>query len=265
MHQDHNIAWNALASHLKISRGPSKNMPLDFYPCNGPTLSKSMTYFSNTLIKTIREFATTERKKYPSTFPSPETGDLFPDDLIDNCNKKYPPSHPQRVHLNHVNQKIEHWIDSYNPKKEENEGNAQERKQNQTLYYNYYRLDFSLVDAINMLLVENQMYPVLMLANHKSVGLKWLFEYDGTHSSVYGWGCGELACLAIRAYVLVNVLAEFPEYCQGMKYQSLGAYSTLLRASYWGDGEAAMHRWLRVFRDGQWQNEDIFEDMERLK
>ncbi|KAF9430143.1 hypothetical protein BGZ76_000949 [Entomortierella beljakovae] len=255
MHQDHNIAWNALASHFKISRGPNKTMPLNFYPCHEPTLSKSITYFSNTLIKTIREFATTERKKYPSTFPSPEKGDLFPDDLIDSSNERYPHSQPQREYLNHVNQKIEHWIDCYNPK--------EEREQDRIHYYGYYLLDSSLANTINILLAEGQMYSILMLANHKTIGLKWMFAYDRTQACVHGWG--ELARKATCAYIFVNLLAEFPEYCQGMKYQNLAVYSTLLQALYWGDGEGVIHSWLRVFRDGQYQYEDIFGDMERLK
>ncbi|KAF9345281.1 hypothetical protein BGX26_003320 [Mortierella sp. AD094] len=112
MHQDHNIPWQTLAAHFLIAPGPNPsytNKPLNFYPRERPDQGKAFTYFSNAFIKTIHEFAATERQKYPPTFPTQETGDLFTDGVIQDCQMRYSCSW-RSDYLNKENQKIEYWI-----------------------------------------------------------------------------------------------------------------------------------------------------------
>ncbi len=114
MHQDHNIPWQTLATHLQISSGPEPlytNKPLDIYPRGRPNQGKTFTYFSDALITTIHKFATTERLKYPPTFPVHETGALFSEDLIQKCQLRYSnPFNWRDGFLNNENQTIEGWI-----------------------------------------------------------------------------------------------------------------------------------------------------------
>ncbi|KAI7830398.1 hypothetical protein BC939DRAFT_439228 [Gamsiella multidivaricata] len=257
MHQDHNIPWKTLATHFLIApRSDPRytNKPLNFYPRERPDQARIFTHFSHVLIKTIHEFATTERQKYPPTLLVEKTGDLFTDEDIQTFQKKYN-SHSQNDCLNKNNQKVEYWI-----------GRG---------------TDLGLASAVSALLIENQMSVVLTLACHPSIPLATLYRpYPPEHCRNPGWNV--LPEYALHAYVFINILAEFPEYCQGRKYKGLSCYRDIMnklsRHRFHSVEEAFHCRFLDPLGDegrrgleGYWYTHEdeefgnFFEDMGRLK
>ncbi|KAF9915874.1 hypothetical protein BX616_005165 [Lobosporangium transversale] len=284
MHQDHNVPWKSLASHLKLTQSvdPRTQEPVpDFIPRDYPKQAKSAKtfhYFTDSLTKTIHEFATTERQKYPPAGRLPisdqTSGKLFSDELLAKnqafCDSRgfYAP------YLNEENQKIEYWIQQARCEHAHPSPNAKE--------YSYSSNHLDLATAVKYLMIENQMEALLGLAQHPQIPLKQLYFLSWGHS--FGWD--RVIDYAMNAYVYINVLAEFPELCQKEKYQGIGGYKRLrteLVSTCDGDSQIAMHvPFIKKLNEGSgtgagvragarmsqvldYSFRDIFEDLELLK
>ncbi|KAF9114698.1 hypothetical protein BGX27_010090 [Mortierella sp. AM989] len=267
MHQDHNIPWQTLAKNFAVR---SNNDLQNLYPLDKPNQGKEFEYFSKTLIRTIREFATTERQKYPDTIQMQDTGKIFSDELLDSISIEHQkPDFYCEDYLTKENQDIEYWIRSARVHHENNPD------------YHYSELtyttnDMDLASAVKYLIIKNEMSSLLMMARHPSIPLDCLFILSWGHS--FGWD--RLIGSALDAYVYINVLGEFPKLCQDVKYNDLECHKRLMRAltsTCDGDAQIALHRpfflrpqeELEEPRRGIWPNpeifRDIFEDMGRLK
>ncbi|KAF9278485.1 hypothetical protein BGZ68_008534 [Mortierella alpina] len=260
MHQDHNIPWRTLASYFSVMEDPRRrypDMPPDFRPLERPDQAKVFTYFSNALIKSIHEFADTERRKYPSKFQARRTGDVFSSEVIEKCNRYS--FHSTRACLDDTNQKLEYWISRV--KHADNQAPC------------YYGQDRDLATVIKVLIAENEMLPVLELASHPSLPLETLYQPDRPNC---GWN--QLAKYTLQVYVYINILAEFPEYCQGRYYTNLRSFQRVMKKamcnlepeelfhySYLGAlDEEGVWRPLE-YRSFNYNELDIFGDMKRLK
>lgn len=231
MHQDHNIPWNTLASNFKFFRENPHITPhrTDLCPLNKPTQAGDFTHFVKALKKTIQMFAVTERAKYPSTFPAPSEGNLFSDELL----KRYRYSDPTSPYwqfslLDIDNQRIEYWISRVRPANQANEQPA-------------FLYDTNLGDVVKLLIVQNEMDTLLMLANHPKIPINCLHSMSHGHS--FGWD--RLQEYALQAYIFFNVIASKPELMEGGKYKEMESYEYVvnhLTASCDGDAQTIPHR-----------------------
>ncbi|KAG9322629.1 hypothetical protein KVV02_002332 [Mortierella alpina] len=121
-----------------------------------------------------------------------------------------------RACLNDTNQKLEHWI-------------SRMKNPDETLLHGiiqapcYVGVDRDLATVLKILIAENEMQPVLELASHPSVPLETLYEPDRPNC---GWN--QLAKYTLQVYVYINILAEFPEYCQGRYYLNLRSFQGVM-------------------------------------
>ena len=87
MHQSHNLPWHLLAQHLHLytPKGVTPPAKQDLYPSGLPREGTDVEHFARKFAAMIREFAVTERKKYPSaeTFDAPKTGQILPLEIFD--------------------------------------------------------------------------------------------------------------------------------------------------------------------------------------
>lgn len=260
MHQDHNIPWRTLASYFSVMEDPRRrypDTPPDFRPLERPDRAKVFTYFSNALIKSIHEFADTERGKYPSEFQARRTGNVFSSEVIEKCSRYS--FHSTRACLDDTNQKLEYWISRV--KHADNQAPR------------YYGQDRDLATVTKILIAEDEMLPVLELASHPSVPLETLYQPDRPNC---GWN--QLAKYTLQVYIYINILAEFPEYCQGRYYTNLRSFQRVMQKamcnlepeelfhySYLGAlDEKGVWRPLD-YRSLHYNELDIFGDMKRLK
>ncbi|KAF8657982.1 hypothetical protein AX16_002142 [Volvariella volvacea WC 439] len=221
MHQEHNIAWNKLASNITfISNNPHYTpRRSDFFPKNLPSQTKDLDFFVNTITKTITVFSQFEREKYPSAeeivekysrdgrAAFPTSGKLYPDELL----RKYP------EYLNEVNQKIEFWIDQ--AKVEYNLTVAYQARQYEEAcdipgidppspapppdpFVDYSTRHGGLADVVKILIQENQLETLLTLAHHPEIPIARLHHLSWGHH--FGWSRVMEACIA--SYVYFNVL-----------------------------------------------------------
>ena len=176
MHQGHNIPWNILSTNFKFK---FVNEDLRFTPPFNGVVSKhipdapgQIKHFVHKFIHAIQTFSETERAKYPPQFTSLMSGPLFPDELLD----KYP------EYLNRRNQRIEHWIARAAPNGRFGTGHG------------------DLADVVKVLLYENQMEALLMLAQHPSIPLANLHYLSWGHH----FGFSRVRESAARAYLFFN-------------------------------------------------------------
>ncbi|KAH6883651.1 hypothetical protein BKA70DRAFT_1125868 [Coprinopsis sp. MPI-PUGE-AT-0042] len=191
MHQSHNIPWSIFAEHTKFEA----HQPA--FPQRPPQLvargrtgqAKALNYFVRTFVSTLEEFSKTERSKYrpSSEYRFPTTGDIFSDEVR--------AKHSQN--LNDWNQKIENWIEA--------------RRHNPThgvgprfdgYYYDWN--DNDLVRVIPSLVAQNNMDPLLMLANHPDVPIHTLFRYRPFGHELTN--LSRVVAPALSSYLLFNIL-----------------------------------------------------------
>ncbi|KAG0077361.1 hypothetical protein BGZ90_007316, partial [Linnemannia elongata] len=120
--------------------------------------------------------------------------------------------------------------------------------------------------VVKILIIENDMSAVLTLARHPLIPLDNLDSIGWGHS----FGIDHLGEYCLQSYVYLNILAEFPEWCQNEKYRKLGAFQQLERritTTCDGDGQMPMHRsfYYDLNKEGQFVARDIFGDMGRMK
>ncbi|PPQ81432.1 hypothetical protein CVT26_007480 [Gymnopilus dilepis] len=204
MHQGHNIPWNILSTNFKFVKEDRRFTP----PLTGvvskrdPAAPGQIKHFVHKSIHAIQTFSETERAKYPPQFTSLTSGPLFRDDLLD----KYP------EYLNRRNQRIEHWI-----ARAATTGNG-----------HFHTSHGDLADVVKVLLYENQMETLLMLAQHPSIPLGDLHNLSWGHH----FGFSRVGESAARAYLFFNCaeavgILESGEYALTRDYyfllQEIGA------------------------------------------
>ncbi|KAG6915758.1 hypothetical protein DXG01_009995 [Tephrocybe rancida] len=202
MHQEHNVPWNALASNFKFVRENPHFTPrtTGLFPRQLPTQAATLNHFTRVLHTTITTFSTTERQKYPASFPAPTSGLLFSDELRDRHTE----------FLNEKNQSIDFWIESakhgYTPGK-----------------LVYTTANAGLADAVKVLVSENEMEPIFMLARHPQIPLGTLkFLCWGQN---YGFSC--IRESALHAYVELNLWAAMGLLERG-EYLEMNDYKCML-------------------------------------
>ncbi|KAK2751711.1 hypothetical protein FQN54_008934 [Arachnomyces sp. PD_36] len=203
MHLDHKIPWNTIASHFKFIRNNPHRIEhrTDLTPRDKDTQANDLNHFTRVLASTIRDFAKTERAKYPAKidpeFPT-EPDKLFDDSLLEYWEEgdhKSPGSFdPFPLHKDH--QSLKHWIDSATSSSSTTTGPSTPPK--------YTTTHGPLADAIKALLstpLPNTIPPLLRLSQHPSIPLSTLNNLGWGHS----FGLDHVAFLALEAYILFNV------------------------------------------------------------
>ncbi|KAF9031602.1 hypothetical protein BJ165DRAFT_1518699 [Panaeolus papilionaceus] len=200
MHQSHNIPWHLLPTHFRVVYDDKRFTPPRSHitPKNSqdPALQPSLVHLIRKFTSAIRTFSDTERQKYPPTFDAPTSAPLFSDALRD----KYP------EYLNERNQDIAHWIS---------------RAQESGGYYHTSHGD--LADVIKVLIHENEMSSLLMLAQHPLTPIADLHHLSWGHH--FGWSRSKEE--ALSAYLFFNS-AEALGLVEKGDYTRLDIYPGLL-------------------------------------
>jgi hypothetical protein len=237
MHQEHNIAWNTLASNFEFIQENPHYTPrtTGIFFRDLPEQTKQLRYFVQSFSGTIRTFAQTERAKYPTSFPAQSSGQIFSDDLRD----KYPDFLNKRV------QCIEYWI-------------ATAKSQN----WCYHSGNGELADVVKILIHENQLSTLLMLAQHPDIPLHGLYSIGWGHH----FGFSRVAESSLRAYIFFNLSAAMG-ILDNEKYGKVDKYPRFVKLlcdpmDY--DGQQVVHR---SFFD-PWKSEPspaVHHDLPRLR
>ncbi|KAF8809888.1 hypothetical protein BYT27DRAFT_7187153 [Phlegmacium glaucopus] len=202
MHQGHNIPWGLFASNFEFVRNDKRFTPniTSLRTRGKPNVSQELKHFIRKFTQTIITFSETERKKYPPRFECPTTGNLFSDELRD----RYPD------YLDDRNQRIEHWI-------------ARAHRDPVTGQRSYGTQDARLADVVKVLLHENQLSTLLMLAHHPDIPIAHLHSLSwGNH-----FGFSRVKESAIRAYMFFNG-AYATGILENGSYKELNEYKYLL-------------------------------------
>ncbi|KAJ7124747.1 hypothetical protein C8R43DRAFT_1030628 [Mycena crocata] len=207
MHQTHNIAWDSLSSHLVfIAENPAVTpRRSDLFPRRLPSQANSLNHFARTVSTTIKEFSDTERAKYPACAEAPLKGLLFSDSLLSRYSGLPYSSVTASAQL------IESWIDMAKLR-------SQHMTDDPTPSYNTGQ--GNLADVVKVLMAENEMGQLLMLAQHPLVPLKNLHCLSWGHS--FGWD--HVGDWALDAYIFFNVLLSKPELHANGRYKSMQSY-----------------------------------------
>ncbi|KAJ7923063.1 hypothetical protein B0H13DRAFT_1981532 [Mycena leptocephala] len=203
MHQTHNIAWDSLTANLTfISENPAITpRRTDLFPRCLASQANSLNHFARTVAATIRDFSDTERAKYPTHYDAPLHGKLFSDTIL----SRY--SDLPFASVTPKNQLIENWIDRAGSKP------------------SYSTSQGDLADVVKVLLAENELDTLLMLAHHPQVPLADLHSLSWGHS--FGWD--HTMDWALEAYIFFNVLLSKPELHAGGRYKSMRSYQYVVR------------------------------------
>lgn len=182
MHQEHTIPWNSLASNFVFGRDNPHFTPrrTRLFPRHLPNQAQTLNHFVRVLHKTITTFSETERAKYGTSFGAPTSGKIFSDELRD----RYP------EYLDETNQRIEHWIER-----------AKQAHHPPKLGYTTSQGD--LADVVKILINENEMEALFMLACHPQIPLGTLRHLSWGHH----FGFSRVLESALLAYVLLNLFA----------------------------------------------------------
>ncbi|KAL0958513.1 hypothetical protein HGRIS_000655 [Hohenbuehelia grisea] len=214
MHQEHNIPWNSVASHLQFIRDNESKTPprTDFFPRERPSQAKELNHFTRIFTKTLSTFAETERTKYPTAKELEQkatlftSGKLFSDEVRDR--------HPD--YLNAKNQLIENWISRATfIHTEDHTGRT-------TTQYRFTMNHGDLADAVKALIDEGEMETLLMLVHHPQVPIQHLHHLNLGHY----FGFARVAEAAIPAYIYLNVVVAAG--CTH-NYRDLKGYQSLLQ------------------------------------
>ena len=200
MHQGHNIPWNIIASNYKYTEEDKSYTPpftgLTLKSPDDPKTKQALKHFVKKFAHTIRTFSDTERAKYPKVVKLRSTGPLFSDEIRDK--------HPE--YLNAKNQQIDYWI-----------------QKAQKIPINYNISDRDLADVVKVLLYENEMEVLLMLAQHPDIPIS-KFQYPNWGHYV---GFTRVKELALSAYMFFNT-ADATGTLEGGQYARMGVYCSLL-------------------------------------
>ncbi len=186
MHQGHNIPWTLIESNFEFKQNDTRFTP----PFNGlvstnkQNVSKELRHFIHKFVQAIWTFSDTERAKYPTQIKLVSEGNLFSDGL----RNKYP------EYLNEENQRTEYWIRRAKKRRYDSEGIIAEDR----LLYD--TTDGDLADVVKVLLYENEMESLLMMANHPEIPVGTLHHLSWGHH----FGFSRVKESAIRSYLFFN-------------------------------------------------------------
>ncbi|KAH6883646.1 hypothetical protein BKA70DRAFT_169972 [Coprinopsis sp. MPI-PUGE-AT-0042] len=207
MHQSHNIPWSIFNEHTKfVAHDPAFfNRPPQLVSRGKPGEAKALNHFVRTFTAVMEEFSATERKKYPppSEFKFPTTGKLFIDDL----KAKYP------EYLNDDNQRIEYWIERRYPGYVEGESR-------------YDTSNAKLAEVVKVLMTENEMETLLMLANHPQIPLYTLCNLHWGHH----FGFSRVMESALDSYLFFNITSATGDLANG-NWRQMRWFESLLSTS----------------------------------
>ncbi|KAJ7225937.1 hypothetical protein GGX14DRAFT_350292 [Mycena pura] len=208
MHQTHNIAWDSLSSNLVFIHENPKLTPrqTDLFPRYLPSQQSSLSHFARTVASTIRQFADTERAKYPAKYSAPTEGPIFSDAVLERYCDFTVPSVTTRT------QTVEKWL-------------ARVHYTNgDTSQPTYHTSHGDLADVVKVLLAENELDTLLMLAQHPRIPLRDLHSLSWGHS--FGWD--HVRDWALWAYLFFNVLLSKPELIADGRYKSMNSYKSVV-------------------------------------
>ncbi|CAA7269994.1 unnamed protein product [Cyclocybe aegerita] len=213
MHQGHNIPWDIITSNFKFVREDKRFTPAfsGLASTDRPNSEQELAHFKRKFAKAIAIFSETERAKYPQQIPPPQSGLLFSNELRD----KYP------AYLDERNQRLEHWIKRAQSTHTDDNGNPYPPS--------YYTGEGDLADVVKVLLFENQMETLLMLAQHPDVPIHCLNYLSWGHH----FGFSRIKESAVHAYMYFNC-AEATNSLENGQYALPRSYSRLLQEISWG-------------------------------
>ena len=205
MHQGHNIPWDLISSNFKFVRDDKRFTPpfTGLVSLDKPNTPNELKHLIKKITRTILTFSETERKKYPQSFKPLLAGNLFSDELRD--------SYPE--YLNKRNQRVEYWIERAN--KLDAKSVVQSR---------YDTGDAELADVVKVLLYENEMETLLMLAQHPLVPINTLNHLSWGHH----FGFSRVMESALRSYMFFNTVAATDILENGV-YMTLPEYRSIIR------------------------------------
>jgi len=190
------------------------------------------------LAKTITTFADTERAKYQTSFEIPSVGLLFSDAM----RERYP------EYLNTSNQRIETWIAA----------SARFGLVGASSYG-------ALADVVKILIAENEMPALLMLARHPKIHLSELHNLSWGH----WFGFSRVAESGLQLYLFVNVVVamgmlENGEYLELPKYARM-VYDFTCPMDF--PAQQCIHqKFLNAFpKDAETSLPEIHKDLPRLR
>ncbi|KAJ6604222.1 hypothetical protein DFH09DRAFT_301942 [Mycena vulgaris] len=203
MHQTHNIAWDSLSSNLTFIYENKAVTPhrTDFFPRRSESQAKSLNHFARTVAATIQKFSDTERAKFPARYSAPSSGPLFSASLLARYGELSYHSVTAKTQL------LENWIERAGP----------------TPSYSTSQGD--LADVVKILMAENEMDKLLMLAQHPRVPLTGLHSLSWGHS--FGWD--HVLEWALEPYIFFNVLLSKPELLADDRHKSMASYRGVIR------------------------------------
>ena len=201
MHQGHNIPWDIFASNFEFVRNDKRFSNISGLRSTGkPNASQDLKHFIRKFTQTITTFSETERSKHPLTFERPTKGNLFSDEIRDRYS----------IYLDEHNQRLEYWI-------------ARAHRDPVNGQRHYGTQDARLADVVKVLLHENQLSTLLMLAHHPDIPIAHL------HSLTWGhhFGFSRVKESAIRAYMFFNG-AYATGILENGYYKEMDEYRSLL-------------------------------------
>jgi len=219
MHQSHNIPWHLITPNFEFKENDKSFTPpfTGLLPKDNPNTLQEIKHFIRKFAQAIRTFSDTERAKYPDQKLQSE-GDVFSDEL----KKKYP------EYLNDTNQRIEYWIKSMH--------------REPGVYYHSTENE-DLADVIKILLYENELPILIMIAHHPNIPIARLREIG-----YYNTGISRVMDSALRAYLYLNV-AEATNTLTNGKYTHSLEYGYMLTEvatmNYQSAQEIPHHQFLR--------------------
>jgi len=210
MHQDHNIPWHLVVTHLKFTVPKSGDRTkMDFFPTEKATQTSDLRHFARKFASSIAEFSKTERAKFPKAFPTPPKGQVIPDDIYKVFDDVGAAPTGSKCLL------IEDWITRarvnhyFNP--DEPDSN---------LYYT--TRDGCLADVVKLMLSRPDQAPLLLLANHPQVPIPSLRYLSWGHS----FGFGYAAETPLGLYILLNALHALYSECPRTPEEILASQRT---------------------------------------
>ncbi|PWY81606.1 hypothetical protein BO94DRAFT_536866 [Aspergillus sclerotioniger CBS 115572] len=205
MHLDHKIPWNTAATHVTYIKNNPQFTPrrTDLFTRSKPSESTDLNHFRRTLIRTIREFSTTEESKPLKCIP---LDNLLSDDLLSYPEQHFNlGSHTTNSALNNPlssqHRNIQYWIDRAG-----------------TPPTSYVSGDGDLADAVKMLIIiagsakkgdekskemsREAISVLLTLSRHPQVPLHTLASIHWGHA----FGVELVADTALTVYILINLM-----------------------------------------------------------
>ena len=205
MHQSHNIPWDLISSNFKFVRDDKRFTPpfTGLVSLDKPNTPNEFKHLIKKITRTILTFSETERKKYPQSFTPLSTGNLFSDELRD----RFP------EYLNKRNQRVEYWIER-----------ANKLDAGPLMQSRYDTRDAELADVVKVLLYENEMASLLMLAQNPRVPIETLNHLSWGHH----FGFSRVMESALQSYMFFNTIAAMDILENGV-YMTIPEYGSIIR------------------------------------